>query len=485
MRFWRALGLSAIATLLPLTASAQVKLNGGAGATAPAAGGKGGSGGSAPSGPVSYASRFAHLAPVAHSVPDPVNVQRLQAKAGVKGCGVSEVAPGVYVRIDCQGYTKLSKVSVHMGAAKFRLLQQHKLITRPMASMKAGLLKGYGNGATQKFGTKPAPTPVPIVPPTPSPAPGDVKAGGAPDSAGGSTVAEAFPDVVDHRALGLSGPIKNQGSVGSCTSFALSSAVDNALRRAGKEETISPTHIWAAYGVPNMQDAGDYNIGRGLATFETWPYSAKEACRLARHPREECDEYLGVPKNSWTKDPALMASMARADSTGKVKIASFEELTPKPSNTDEILQVLASGSDVWAAMLIDGAKWSNKAMKNAVIPDWTTPNGGHAVSISGYRQTPRGREFMIHNSWGESWGDKGYAWISEAMVKKNLMYGYRVKLEGDQVKPLELTDDDCAWDELVDAGTGKCGKICADDSRPTNGVCPNADTEMGNKPKKK
>jgi hypothetical protein len=420
-----------------------------------------------------------------------VNVQRLQAKSGVKGCGVSEVAPGVFVRIDCQGYTKISKVAVHMGAAKFRLLQQHKLITRPIASMKAnGALKGLSNGSMQKIGQKPAPEPAPApIAPTPPPAPvpggGDVKASGAPGASGGSTVSESFPDVVDHRALGLSGPVKNQGSVGACTSFALSSAVDNALRRAGKEETISPTHIWAAYGVPNMQDAGDYNIGRGLATFDTWPYSAKEACRLARHPREECDEFLGVPKNSWKSDPKLMASMGKADSSGKVKIASFEELTPKPSNTDEILQVLASGSDVWAAMLIDGSKWSNKAMKNAVIPDWGAPNGGHAVAISGYRQTPRGREYMIHNSWGESWGDKGYAWISEAMVKKNLMFGYRVKLEGEQVKPLELTDDDCAWDELVDAGTGKCGKICSDDSRPNNGVCPETDTESSQRPKKK
>ena len=55
-------------------------------------------------------------------------------------------------------------------------------------------------------------------------------------------------------------------------------------------------------------------------------------------------------------------------------------------------------------------------MKNGVIPDWSEPNGGHAVTMAGYRETPQGRQFLLHNNWGTSWGDKGYGWISEAMV---------------------------------------------------------------------
>lgn len=36
------------------------------------------------------------------------------------------------------------------------------------------------------------------------------------------------------------------------------------------------------------------------------------------------------------------------------------------------------------------------------------PDGGHAVCITGYDENG----FLIKNSWGEEWGDKGYGWIS-------------------------------------------------------------------------
>jgi hypothetical protein len=422
--------------------------------------------------PASMTKRFAHLPPVLPVSADPINVQKLQGKlAATKTCGLAEVAPGVVVRLDCHQYTRVTKSALHLAPRKFRALKAGNLSVRggqairPMVRMK-------------RFG--PAPAPAPTATGT---ANADVKSAVG-SSDGNGSIADSFPETVDHRALGLSGPIKNQGSVGACTAFALSTTIDNALRRAGREETISPTHVWAGYGMPNMQDAGDSNIGRNLATFSILPYSQRDACRLARHPYEECDEYVGVPKNSWKSDPTLVASLTKADGAGVVKVAAVEELATGPVNIDEVMEVLASGSDVWAALKIDGMSWSNRSMKNAVIPDWNYPTGGHAVTLSGYRQTPSGRQYMIHNSWGDSWGDKGYAWISEAMLKQHLKFAYRVKLEGEKGKPVELTDDDCAWDELIDSGTGQCGTICPDDSRPNNGSCVEEEA-VESKPKKK
>ena len=42
---------------------------------------------------------------------------------------------------------------------------------------------------------------------------------------------EVLPDTVDHRADNYEGPIKNQGAVGSCTAFSLSTVMDNAILR--------------------------------------------------------------------------------------------------------------------------------------------------------------------------------------------------------------------------------------------------------------
>lgn len=396
--------------------------------------------------PDSMASRFAHLSPVVKPVSENLNLQALKAKAtGGKRCGITEVASGVFVRIDCKGYKKVKKAVRHMGPAKLRVLKSRQLAVSSRSSflrLRAGANKPQAGG-------------------------GGVQSN-AVNVGNDEQIAEDFPSTIDHRALGLSGPIHSQGSVGACTAFALGTTVDNQLRRAGRAEVVSPTHVWSAYGTPDMADAADYNIGKPLAVYDTWKYSQKEACRLSRSPYEECDDYVGVPKNSYRSDSVLMASLQKADSSGKATISMVEELD-SPPNLDEIVSAIAGGNDIWSAFYIDGTKWRNSAMSKGVIPDWTAQNGGHAVTLAGYRDSSSGRQFLVHNSWGESWGEKGYAWISEKMVKKHLIYAYRVKIEG--AAPVELTDDDCAWDELVDGVTGKCAKICADDSRPANGKC--------------
>jgi hypothetical protein len=42
-----------------------------------------------------------------------------------------------------------------------------------------------------------------------------------------------------------------------------------------------------------------------------------------------------------------------------------------------------------------------------------TVRGGHAVAVVGYRTDGR---FIIRNSWGTGWGDKGFAYASETYI---------------------------------------------------------------------
>ena len=103
---------------------------------------------------------------------------------------------------------------------------------------------------------------------------------------------------------------------------------------------------------------------------------------------------------------------------------------------------------------------------------------GHGISIAGYDWSagPSGLRFLLHNSWGPSWGEQGYAWISEAMLRQYLQAAYKVTVE-DLVNqpppgsPDGLTDDDCPEDELVDDVTVRCATMCANERRPANGVC--------------
>lgn len=50
----------------------------------------------------------------------------------------------------------------------------------------------------------------------------------------------------------------------------------------------------------------------------------------------------------------------------------------------------------------------------AVIPDWPRRARGRARGRPRRLQMIDGRRhFLVHNSWGAGWGDRGSAWISE------------------------------------------------------------------------
>lgn len=46
--------------------------------------------------------------------------------------------------------------------------------------------------------------------------------------------------------------------------------------------------------------------------------------------------------------------------------------------------------------------------------------GGHAMIVVGVRTANSGkREFLIRNSWGESWGDKGHTWVTDQFLRRS------------------------------------------------------------------
>ena len=49
--------------------------------------------------------------------------------------------------------------------------------------------------------------------------------------------------------------------------------------------------------------------------------------------------------------------------------------------------------------------------------------GGHAISLTGYTHVEGERYFLIKNSWGEKWGDGGYAWIHEQSLRMIVRHG--------------------------------------------------------------
>jgi len=367
---------------------------------------------------VLHVARIVHPAPLVNEGAARLNVAALRLKLKpTRRCGPREITPGHFIHIDCNQYTALTAAKP-FNAVKLRLLVH-------------GALKL------------------------------DAPVG-------------ALPDAVDHRNDGTEGPIKDQGQVGSCTAFSLSSAVENGIRRQNKADVISSLHVWSHYGFPDMRTAGDDNLNKQLAIWQDWPYDERVACEIDKSGEGDCGPYNPpVVPGGGAADPQVQAKIKDSDSKGRWKVTEYDEVEGNP---DSIAAILATGADVWFSMNI-GSPWMS--LKGDTIADWTPAQieGGHAVLFSGYRHLNGQRQFLVHNSWGPDWGDHGYAWISDNAIRQYIKHAYKVVVVDTSTPPPPpsdpnaLTDDDCSESQLVDSVTGQCAAICPDDSRPANGKC--------------
>jgi hypothetical protein len=287
--------------------------------------------------------------------------------------------------------------------------------------------------------------------------------------------AGATPASVDHRATGHEGPVKTQGAVGTCTAMSLSTAIEHALRMRGITENVSTLHIWSHYRVPKMGDAGDSNLEKRIAPQQNWQYDPAQACKLMQRSFDSCGPAYGVKSNTSDSDPQIQASKKRSDSSGKYRLVGIEKLAQHDPN--EFASILAQGDDLWVAFNMNTERWKSRSMKNNVIQDYSeTESTGHAVVLAGYRTVGGAKQFLIHNSWGTGWGEGGYAWIGENMIRRQLRYAYRVRVAtdgeaGPSVPSPAPSAQGCNGGEVRDAVTGQCTPACAGGRAPAAGFC--------------
>lgn len=290
--------------------------------------------------------------------------------------------------------------------------------------------------------------------------------------------ADPLPPVVDHRAAGKEGPVRNQGPVGACTAFSLATAIDHEMATAsGAPGNVSVMQVWARYHYPSMGPAADSNKGKPLNAEGAWPYDKKKACEWYSGPYCDCGSMLDVS----CQQPVDKDKLAEVDGTQSVKVTNITRLPD--GDISEIKGALAKGQDVWFAMWVDD-NFQNVKGSPAVIPDgdFRAGGSGHAMVIAGYKVQSNGTYYLLHNSWGTKWGDGGYAWIHEKTLATNIRYAYLVDTStpsgGDKPnKPGEPTPPaanpgNCPPGLVPDSGVPICMPPCPDGSPRHFNSCP-------------
>lgn len=221
--------------------------------------------------------------------------------------------------------------------------------------------------------------------------------------AAGALKARPLPAEVDLRESWWR--IGDQGGTGSCVGWATADGVMRYLLvkagRLGREEELSVRFVWMG------SKETDEFTSRPQTFIEEAGTSLKAAADICRKygvptandlPFEiRTTMYLGKEQDLYAR-----ASLRKAASYYNAR-----------RDTVDWKRALAAGTPIVAGLSVDAG--FNDAPASGLLDRYTAShaNGGHAVAIVGYRADGR---FIVRNSWGEAWGDRGFAYVTPDYV---------------------------------------------------------------------
>lgn len=192
------------------------------------------------------------------------------------------------------------------------------------------------------------------------------------------------PQNVDWRKKQVVTRIKNQGHCGSCWAFSTTGSVEGQYaRKYGKLVELSEQQLVDCSTQNNgcnggMPDRAFSYIrqNRGIDSEVSYPYEGREGpCRFKR--RKVVAKVVSHANIQWGDETALTKAIA---SVGPISVA-------------------IDASDPNLHLYHSGVFYSDSCSSTRI---------NHAVLAVGYG-TQAGHDFyIVKNSWGETWGDKGY-----------------------------------------------------------------------------
>jgi len=188
---------------------------------------------------------------------------------------------------------------------------------------------------------------------------------------------------VDWVDRGAVTPVKNQGSCGSCWSFSATGAMEGAKQIASgdlvslsEQQLVDCAGSFGNYGCNGglMDFAFEYVIKNGLCSEESYPYTGRD----------------GTCKSSSCSSVISLTGYKDVTSGDENDLLSAANLGPVS---------VAIEADKFAFQFYSGGVLDNAACGTQL---------DHGVLVVGYG-TDGGKDYWrVKNSWGESWGERGF-----------------------------------------------------------------------------
>ncbi|KAF3336332.1 vignain-like protein [Carex littledalei] len=191
---------------------------------------------------------------------------------------------------------------------------------------------------------------------------------------------KGVPDFVDWRQNGAVTLVKNQGPCGSGWAFSTIAAVEGITDKKKRLVSLSEQQLVDCNKDNHACKNGSVDRAfvyirknGGITTEANYPYTAEEGtCHPSNRFHVSIDGYHNVPRNN---EKALMNAVAN--------------------------------QPVSVAIEAGGAPFKN--YRTGVFSGPCSTQTNHAVTIVGYGAESDGTKYwIVKNSWGLSWGDRGY-----------------------------------------------------------------------------
>jgi C1A family cysteine protease len=225
-------------------------------------------------------------------------------------------------------------------------------------------------------------------------------------------------------------PVGDQGQYGTCVTWSVGYGMRsylNAVSRnltpqqlADKRNQFSPSDLWMSMNEKgdncdgsNFEPAFNVLVNRGITTLQTAPYGSLQCS--ASSPQ------------SWTSDAA------------NYKILNYRMIAESDMTVENLKSHLAQGQLIsFGAQLGDNfMAWNGSSVLSSetyLQPDMQ--HAYHAIVLAGYDDSKGGKgAFLVYNSWGESWGDRGHIWVDYNFFIQNFVFCAFVATPDNNVNP--------------------------------------------------